>query len=252
MKIGTVLFVSHDTGSIKSLCSRVIWLEKGEVLQEGTPKQVCEQYLEAFYEAQQGKSSTTKLRPYKKPDNAIPLKDQRLQFINSSNLRNDLKVFDFDPMAASFGKGGAQINQVELLDEEGHPLNWIVGGEKVVLRIVAHVYQDITSPIIGFFIKDRLGQNLFGDNTYLTYKDKPLSCVDGEAVQAEFVFYMPILPTGDYSISTAIAEGTQEAHQQHHWIHDAVLFKSESSSVASGLIGIPMLGVELQQLEVVE
>ena len=32
------------------------------------------------------------------------------------------------------------------------------------------------SPIIGFFIKDRLGQTLFGDNTFLTYVDKPLRC----------------------------------------------------------------------------
>ena len=66
MKTGTVLFVSHDTGSIKSLCNYALWLEKGQVLQEGTPKEVCELYLEAFYEAQQGKSSTTKLRAFKK------------------------------------------------------------------------------------------------------------------------------------------------------------------------------------------
>jgi lipopolysaccharide transport system ATP-binding protein len=67
-------------------------------------------------------------------------------------------------------------------------------------------------------------------------------------LQADFVFYMPLLPTGEYSIAVAIANGTQEKHEQHHWIHDAVLFKSESSSVASGLIGIPMLEVKLQTL----
>ena len=59
---------------------------------------------------------------------------------------------------------------------------------------------------------------------------------------------MPLLPVGEYSINVAVANGTQEKHEQHHWIHDAVLFKSESSSVASGLIGIPMLEVKLQTL----
>ena len=248
MKTGTVLFVSHDTISIKSLCNYAMWFEKGQVLQEGTPKEVCELYLEAFYEAQQGTSSTTKLREFKKPDNLLPIKDQRLEFINTSNLRNDLQIFKFDPDAASFGKGGAQIHDVRLLDENEHPLAWIVGGEKVTLRVFVHAYQDLDSPIVGFFVKDRLGQSLFGDNTFLSYREHLVHCRQGNELQADFVFYMPLLPSGEYSITIAIANGTQETHEQHHWIHDAVLFKSESSSVASGLIGIPMLEVKLQSL----
>ena len=249
MKTGTVLFVSHDTGSIKSLCSYAVWLEKGQSIQEGTPKDVCELYLEAFYEAQQGKSSATKLREFKKPDDSLPIKDQRLEFINTSNLRNDLQIFKFDPDAASFGKGEAQIHDVRLLDENGHLLAWIVGGEKVTLRVMVHAYQDLDSPIVGFFVKDRLGQALFGDNTFLSYREQLVHCQGGGELQADFVFYMPLLPSGEYSITIAIANGTQEIHEQHHWIHDAVLFKSESSSVASGLIGIPMLEVKLQTLE---
>ena len=248
MKTGTVLFVSHDTGSIKNLCNYAMWLEKGQVIQEGSPKEVCELYLEAFYEAQQGKNSTTKLREFKKLDDSLPHKDQRLEFINASNLRNDLQIFKFDSEAASFGKGGAQIHDVGLLDENEHPLAWIVGGEKVTLRVLVRAYQDLDSPIIGFFVKDRLGQALFGDNTFLSYSEQRAHCKAGELIQAEFVFYIPLLPSGEYSITIAIANGTQEIHEQHHWIHDAVLFKSESSSVASGLIGIPMLKVNLQTL----
>jgi len=249
IKTGTVLFVSHDTGSIKNLCQCALWLEKGRVLQKGVPKEVCALYLEAFYEAQQGKSSTTKIRAFKKPDELLSLKDQRLEFINTSNLRNDLQIFKFDSDAASFGKGGAQIHDVRLLDENEHPLAWIVGGEKVTLRVIVHAYQDLDSPIIGFYVKDRLGQTLFGDNTFLSYREQPVYCQEGSELQADFVFFMPLLPAGDYSIAIAIANGTQEIHEQHHWIHDAVLFKSESSSVASGLIGIPMLEVNLQSLE---
>ncbi len=249
MKTGTVLFVSHDTGSIKNLCNYAVWLEKGQVIQEGAPKEVCELYLEAFYEAQQGKSSTTKLREFKKLDDSLPLKDQRLEFINASNLRNDLQIFKFDPDAASFGKGGAQIHDVRLLDENEHSLAWIVGGEKVKLRVMVHAYQDLDSPIVGFSVKDRLGQALFGDNTFLSYREQLVHCKAGEEIQADFVFYMPLLPSGEYSITIAIANGTQEIHEQHHWVHDAVLFKSESSSVASGLIGIPMLEVKLRNSE---
>ena len=248
METGTVLFVSHDTGSIKNLCNYAMWLEKGRVMQEGAPKEVCELYLEAFYEAQQGTSSTTKLRAFKKPDDSIPFKDQRLEFINTSNLRNDLQVFKFDPDAASFGTGGAQIHDVRLLDENEHALAWIVGGEKVTLRITVRAHQDLDSPIIGFIVKDRLGQALFGDNTFLSRPEQRVPCRGGEVLQADFVFHMPLLPPGDYSITIAIANGTQETHEQHHWIHDALLFKSESSSVATGLMGIPMLDVKLQTI----
>ena len=246
MSKGTVLFVSHDTGSIKNLCNHAVWLEKGQVLKEGEPKEVCELYLEAFYEAQQGVSTTTRLKTPSALEDFSPAKDARLEFINASNLRNDLQVFKFDPSAASFGKGGAQVVDVRLLDHDERPLSWIVGGEKVVLRVVAMAHQDLDSPIVGFYVKDRLGQALFGENTYLSYRDHPVFCEKGSRFQADFVFNMPLLPSGDYSITVAIANGTQEVHEQHHWIHDAVLFKSESSSVASGLIGIPMLDVKLQ------
>ena len=245
MKTGTVLFVSHDTGSVKNLCNHAIWLEKGKVLQEGNPKNVCELYLEAFYEAQQGKGSTTKLKAFKNQDITHPLKDQRLEFINASNLRNDLQIFKFDPEAASFGKGGAQITSVEFLDKEGSPLAWVVGGEQVTLRVHAIAHEPLEAPIIGFTIKDRLGQALFGDNTYLSRREDPLFCEAENEIQAEFTFLMPILPAGDYSVNVAIANGTQSQHVQHHWIYDAVLFKSESSSVATGLIGIPMQHIKL-------
>jgi lipopolysaccharide transport system ATP-binding protein len=248
MKTGTVLFVSHSTESIKSLCSHVFWLEKGAVLEKGDPKEVCELYLEAFYEAQQGKSTTTKLKVITKPDNEKSVQDQRLKYINNSNLRNDLQVFRFDSDAKSFGKGGAQIFDVCLLDENHHRLTWIVGGEKVILRVLAHANQDLDTPIIGFFVKNHLGQDLFGDNTYLSYLNEDKSCEQGQELQADFQFNMPLLPLGHYTITVALANGSQTTHIQHHWIHDAVSFKSESSSVTSGLIGIPMLQVSLETL----
>ncbi len=249
MKSGTVLFVSHDTSSIKSLCNYAIWIEKGKILHEGHPKNICELYLEAYYEQQQGKSSTTKLRKTQKQCESPPLKDQRLNIVNSSSLRNDLKVFSFNSMSDFFGKCGAQITNVQLLDENEDPLLWAVGGEKVILRIIALTHVDLDSPIVGFCIKDRMGQALFGDNTFLSYMNDPVTSPTGSNLQADFKFYMPLLPVGDYSITVAIANGNAEVHEQHHWLHDAVIFKSESSSVATGLIGIPMLDVKFIRKE---
>ena len=224
MQTGTVLFVSHDTNSIKNLCSRVLWLDQGKLLQDGEPKDVCELYLEACYETEQGESQTVKF---------------------THDKTGEVQALSFDPSAASFGKGGAQIIDASLLDVDGQPLMFIQGGETVSLQIIGRVYQDLDAPIVGFYVKDRLGQVLFGDNTCVYCQGEALHYLAGSTLQADFTFCMPLLSPGAYSITISIANGTQETHEQHHWIHDAITFKSERSSIASGLVGIPMLSVKL-------
>jgi lipopolysaccharide transport system ATP-binding protein len=244
---GTILFVSHDTASVKSLCNTAIWLDKGRLLEIGTPKDVSEMYLQAFYDEQQGASKKIKLKPNltQNTDKIEIAIDQRQNFINASNLRNDLQIFKFNPDNNSFGKAGAQICDVKLLDEKDNPFNWVVGGELVTLRISVQAHEFLEAPVVGFLVKDRLGQILFGDNTFLAFEGSAINCPANGELVADFTFNMPLLPKGDYSIGVAIANGSQDEHEQHHWIHDALMFKSESSSVATGLIGIPMLNVKL-------
>ena len=63
---------------------------------------------------------------------------------------------------------------------------------------------------------------------------------------AIFEFQMPMLPRGHYSVMVAIAEGTQDDHVQHHWIHDALIFESLNTLVAQGLVGMPMLNIYIK------
>ncbi len=251
---GTLVFVSHDTAAVNNLCDRALWLESGQVKKQGLAKGTCEAYLEAFYEEQQGASAVKKIlkTAMTRKDNGGSSKDQRLEFINQSAHRNDIELFKFDPDTPSFGQGGAVITDMGLLTVEGEPLSWVVGGETVILSICAKSTQTLFSPIVGFFVKDRLGQALFGDNTYLKMMDCPLQVEEGQTLEARFIFQMPLLPAGDYSICTALAEGTVASHVQHHWIHDALFFKVHATSVHSGcLVGIPMLDVSLVVKEIV-
>jgi len=247
---GSLLFVSHDSSAVTGLCNHAIWLDSGVARKQGSAKGVTEAYLEATYAGIQGRdraepaAAKSRAEAAPKPPEALAPADQRQPFINASNLRNDLEVFAFDPSSA-FGIGGAEITGVSFEDRDGHPLSWMVGGELVRLHVRAVAHQPLTSPIIGFMVKDRLGQMLFGDNTYLSYYDSPLRVAAGEELEAEFEFRMPILPPGDYSLTVAVAEGSQHQHVQHHWIHDAVMFKSHSSSAVAGLVGIPMLRVAM-------
>ncbi|MGJ0486927.1 MAG: ABC transporter ATP-binding protein [Methylomicrobium sp.] len=246
MEKGTVLFVSHDTGAVINFCQRAIWLNKGTSKYEGSPKEASQMYLAELYESQQGESAVNIEK--QNTDNELiddQPRDMRLDFINSTHFRNDIELFSFKPDTANFGKGGGNIISVQLFDGNGKPLAWVVGGEKVILKITSLAKNNLFSPIIGFYFKDSLGQSLFGDNTFNFSKQAPLNVASGEKIEAVFEFNMPILPKGDYSITVALAEGTQQDHVQHHWIHDALLLKSHSSSVCTGLVGVPMNNIRL-------
>lgn len=250
MKNNTVLFVSHDTGAVVSLCNRAIWLENGRIMGIGNPKEISECYLEKQYESLQG-NVATQIVDIKKLDDDRPAKrqlprDMRADFINSSNLRNDIELFSFDESSSNFGMQGARVESAYLTGIEKRPLSWVVGGEEVILTIEGLAKIDFQSLIVGFIVKDYLGQTLFGDNTYITFKDKPISIRSDAHFITRFSFVMPILPSGTYAFSFAISEGSQIKHVQHYWVHDALMIKSHSSSISTGLVGVPMLNIEVE------
>ncbi len=244
---GSLLFVSHDTGAVINLCQRAIWLNKGIVKLEGQPKDVAQCYLAELYESQQGESTVVPGIALTDEVEVIDeqMRDMRLDFINTTPYRNDIEIFRFNSDVPSFGKRGGDIISVRLLDESNQALSWIVGGEKVKLKVKCRANINMFSPIVGFFVNDRLGQGLFGENTFNFLKTSPPHIKKGNNFEAIFEFKMPILPAGDYSITVALAEGTQQEHVQHHWIHDAVVLKSHSSSVSTGLVGIPMNSIRI-------
>ena len=164
--------------------------------------------------------------------------------------RNVIEVFNFgaNQIEKEFGAGAARIIDVRLLDENGQAYRFITGGEIADLVIDAEVLEFIQAPIFGFYIKDRLGQKLFGDNSYLNYRDDPWDAEPGTRLRAHFRFRMPVLPNGEYSVDAALATGTQESHTQQHWIHDALAFTASESTMRHGLVGIPMHVIEIERI----
>lgn len=252
MKTRTVLFVSHDLGAVKNLCSSAVWIDKGRVLYSGDAKVACDLYLESLFgkddpevlaaKAADGVQRSALPAPVRR---SLARKDMRADFINASSLRNDIQVYEFVPDESAIYTGKARIEDVRFCNEAGESLSYIVGGETVCLEVTVRCLETFDSPIVGFFIKDRLGQNLFGDNTWLNYCDRELVFFRDGELKARFVFDMPRLMRGDYSITVSCAQGTQDDFKQHHWIHDAVNFSSHTTSVAGGLIGIAMQQISM-------
>lgn len=243
---GTLLFVSHDSSSVTGLCERAIWLDHGRQRACGSAKDVMHAYLEAFMAERQGgelrrvTSGTRSQRPARK-------KDARQELMDRSLLRNDIQVVPFHPSAESFGELKARVIDVALLDETGAELACIVGGESVVLELVVEAHEPLRNAIVGFYLKDRLGQLLFGDNTFLSYLGEGFPVTAGETFRARFHFDMPRLQAGDYFITAGIADGSQDEHVIQNWIHEALMLKSNGTQIPVGIIGVPMHDITLNR-----
>lgn len=257
----TLLFVSHDSASVTSLCDSAILLSEGRVMRMGSPKHVTEEYIGSVYIAQDKDTRRLQTRvagmssqptsPQTADANAWI--DYRSRYINSTEGANLLFISKFDESildSDAFGNGDAEITNVILLQAEtGKPLHVGMGGERVILRIEGIANQKVDRPIIGFVLKDGKGQVLLGDNTA-----NSLECLTGENIQpiqagdiyqAGFEFTMPLLPKGKYSITAGIANGTMLGHTQLQWLTDALIFESSCTSIAAGLAGVAMHKISL-------
>jgi len=240
---GTLLFVSHDTSSVLNFCQSAVWLDRGQMRMHDTAQETCKAYME--YCSQEVYGDTVKLESRQSGSSAMaraPL---------TPAIEKELKVELFDNVANSDGwqSGVASIDSVMLCNEQDEPFTSFVGGEHVVLKIRATAHQSLQSPLIGFFVKDRLGQSLFGEHTY-TYVQPPMQVEAATLLEASFRFTLPLLPNGEYSMTVSIADGDPYANTQHCWLHDAVLIQVSSPKLRYGLIGIPFDEVTMRRIGV--
>jgi lipopolysaccharide transport system ATP-binding protein len=244
---GTVLFCGHDIGAVISMCKRALWLDHGIVQMEGPAKDVCEAYQASLHLESSGAAKVEADRAARQDRKAAPDRPRTFSTPGTDlgSLPQVLSLAEFEPDSDSYGTGDAKIISVRFLRADGSDIGVLLGGEPVAVDIEVQAEAELQHPIIGFHIKDRLGQWLIGDNTHLSYRDHDIVVAAGGKLQARFVFDLPLLRTGDYSMTVAVATGTIEEHSMHHWVHDAVLFKVHSPLQTGVMIGVPMSEITL-------
>ena len=245
-KHGTILFVSHDMGAVQSLCQRAIWLDDGSVRMLGTAKSVAEEYLRFTLQKIYGQRLTLE-------ENAIKPECFEVADVEPNSLSKPavdyggtFQVEDNLSKANGWRSGAAELVDV-LLENICSPGQVVFeGGEKVRMTIHALTHQDLQSPIIGFIWRDRLGQDLFGENTLPFTDDFPISIPANSNFCAEFEFVLPMLPNGEYSVLASVGDGTLNDAVQHHFLHNALIVQVASSRVRWGLVGLPFSRINLQ------
>lgn len=247
---GTLLFVSHDMGSVLNLCEEAVWLHEGKVRQIGPAKSIVENYLQDTLQSDYGEEvalhvlSTEVISERSRVQDPEELAEPStiLDYASLMGVKNNLEA------AKGWKSGVGEILEVTI-ENLANPLEVVFkGGETLSLRIRAVAHENMDRPILGFLVRDRLGQDLFGENT-LPFTDlHRVSVAAGNHFQGEFVFRLPMLPNGHYSVMASLANGDLCNHIQHHWLHDALLLTVSSSKVRWGLVGVPFWKIALRMV----
>jgi lipopolysaccharide transport system ATP-binding protein len=240
---GTLLFVSHAIQSVLELCDRSIWLKHGEVSQDDDAKEVVRHYHAYVHQQINADMTVAVVKKATAAKRIGPNKnlDERREVLANSNLKFKIKLFEFDFASAYWGAGGAEITNVEILSENGQKLSVLEDCGVVLIRVYCRAIEELSRPIVGIVIRNQRGMELISENSNLTYLyDMPPMIGRNSKFHADFKFFLPYLPAGEYTLGAAVANGVQDKHVQHHRRDDAVRFTVISSHFVHGLFAMPL------------
>ena len=190
-KLGTtLLIVSHDKGAVQGICDRAILLSGGSVAMQGSPETVMDYY------------------------NAM---------IAERDPANVQQVLGHDGNVQTIsGTGEARVVKATLCDEDGKPVEVVKVGQALQIQVEVEAFADLPELVFGYQIKDRLGQPVFGTNTFHT-KQLLQDLRTGQRVR--FVLRFPAnLGEGSYSVSFALHDAENHLAKSYEWRDRAIVF----------------------------
>lgn len=207
----TLLIVSHDRGAIQSICDKALLLRDGLLAVSGKPEDVMDYYNALLAEHEQTTVEQT--------------------------------ITDEGIVQTISGSAEVGLVTMRLQDSAGKPLEVVSIGQPVSLVLEAEVRQAVDQLVLGFMIKDRLGQSIYGINTsrmnQILYDLKP-----GERVRFQFDFPMN-LGKGSYSIATSLSRSDSHLEKNYEWRDRALMFHVVDMTKAQS-VGVAWLNAQVQ------
>jgi lipopolysaccharide transport system ATP-binding protein len=188
----SIMFVTHSMGDVRSLCDRVILLDKGQLLKDGAPDEIVD-----FYNAMIAEKENSQL--------SIEQKRERNGWLLTRS-----------------GTGEARVTSLQLLDREGNELNVAQVGQAVELRLVATVHADVPRLVLGYMIRDKQGHVVWGTNTWHTRQIQE-NLREGETVEFRLPFTCTLGP-GSYSVSPALVSTDTHLIDNYEWVDNLLVF----------------------------
>ena len=189
----SIMLVTHSMGDVRTLCDRVILLDKGRVIKDGLPDEVLD-----YYNALTAEKENAKL-------NVEQRREKSGWLLTKS------------------GTGEARIKALQLLDaSSGKELDVAHVGQEVELRMEASIHADIPRLVLGYMIRDKQGRVVWGTNTWHTHQIQK-NIRSGELVTFRLRFDCTFGP-GSYSVSPALVSSDTHLINNYEWIDNLLVF----------------------------
>lgn len=193
----TILFVSHDLSSISRYCDRVILLNKGVKLEEGSPKQMVDMYKQLLVGQDPAKAEEKK-------------EEQKESWSQQ---------FQVNPNMLEYGTKLAEIVDFAVLDDKDRCTNTIEKSSSFRIRMKVVFHQDIQEPIMAYTFKDIKGTEITGTNTLFEKKSVEHSQA-GDSCTVTFEQEM-FLQGGEYLLSFGCTGYKDGEFTVFHRLYDA-------------------------------
>lgn len=194
---GTLVFISHDLGTVQSICTRALWLEDGRIQAEGHPTEVAMTYtahVNAREAEKRGRSAEAGQEDGVKP--------------------------------RRWGTGRVRITQVEICDAAGAPSSVFRTGDTLLVRIHYHADGRVAAPVFGVGVNQQNGVLVSGPNTAFASFDIPY--VEGSGVVTYRVDDLPLME-GLYLVSVAATDAADaETYDYHDRLYTFQVFRGDS------------------------
>lgn len=189
----SIILVTHSMGDVRALCDRVILLDKGTVMKDGSPDEVVDYYNAMIAERENAR---------------MTIEQKRNQ---NGWLHTRSGTFE------------VEAESVELLDAEtSQPINTARVGQKLVLKLVARANQNIPRLVLGYMLRDRTGHVVWGTNTWHTKQ-----IVEDIKRAENIIFSMSFtcaLGPGSYSVTASLSSSDTHLDDNYEWQDNGVVF----------------------------
>lgn len=213
----TLLFVSHDAAAVLALCDRCLLLNAGQLVMDAAPAQVMDYYNALIAEKDQSVTGAKTIA-----------QTQTAQGIQTRS-----------------GTGEIRLSHIELLAEQ-KPVEIVQVGQAIRLHVQAICHRSVKELVFGYMIKDRLGQAVFGTNTF--YTNNLLHNVKAGETLNIMIDFPANIGVGNYSITTAFSSGKDHLANNFEWLDRALVFQVINNQHAPfvGSAWIPPTQVQVQ------
>jgi lipopolysaccharide transport system ATP-binding protein len=181
----TILFVTHDLNAIKQYCSRVLLLEGGQLIFEGSPNDAANRYTKILFPA------GIPVLPANPGAPAATVTEGSTP--SAAQLAEEEEPIETSGREYRYGSGEGEIAFIDVRNSQRERTVLFTAGEHMSIRFRAIARRSLEHPILAMTIKDFKGQEVYVTNTL--YKGVPVPDLNaGDEVDATFTQHLRLAP----------------------------------------------------------